>query len=40
MGRVKKEKKELNILGSALKDSLKSEKVTRLMKCMVEHDPQ
>lgn len=40
MGRVKKEEEELNILGSVPMDSLKSEKVTSLMKCMVGHDPQ
>lgn len=40
MGRIKKEERELNVLGSVSMDSLKSEKVTGVMKCTVGHYPQ
>lgn len=40
MERIKKEERELNMLGSVSMDSLKSEKVTGVMKCTVGHYPQ
>lgn len=39
MGRIAKREKKLNILASVSTDSLKSEKVTGMMECMVGHDP-
>lgn len=40
MRRIKKVERELNMLGAVSMDSLKSEKVTGVMKCTVGHYPQ